>query len=172
MADLSDPTSTKFKIRMLFDLSGGVGVIAGEQQFFQIWDEDKGISAVYFRGAAGVQSPGIPFLKRLAAIITSGGLTNCGPWNPFESPAPLNVSNFSGLAMMIGAVAGAFDTKASAAVFEWRSMSSRGNHHFVIHNFQTGETAQIVPSIQGTFGPFVVVLWLAPLNSGAFRYDG
>lgn len=172
MADLSQPTNKTFKIRMLFDLSGGVGVIAGQQSYFQIWDEDNSLSAVYFRGAAGVQTPGIPFLKKLMAIISSGGLTDCGPWNTFESPAPLNVCNFSGLAMMIGAAAGVMDTSTSKAVLDLRSMSSRGNYHFVIHNFQTGETFQLAPSGQGTLGPFVIVLWLAPLNSGVFRYDG
>ena len=182
MGDLTQPTSRSFKIRMLFGLSGGPGIIAGDTQWFQIWDTENSLSAAYFRGAAGVQSPGIPKLGKLASIITSGSLTDAGPWNPFVANRKLNVSDFNGLAMMVGAAAGAAagaavgkSTTESVTGFQLKTMSKNGNDSIVISDFKTGDTFQLVPSVSGTFGPFVIVIWASLLkggNGGVFPFSG
>lgn len=182
MADLTQPTSRNFNIRMLFDLSGGVGVIGGDTQWFQIWDDKNNLSAAYFRGAAGVQTPGLPKLKALATLLTAGSATNIGPWNKFTTEWDVNVSDFNGLAVMIGAAAGAAagaavgkSTTESATAFELQTMSKNGNFKVLVRDFKTGETLQIIPSLAGTIGPFIIVMWASLLkggNGGVFRYAG
>jgi hypothetical protein len=184
VSDLTQPTNTNFKIRMLFDLSGGPGFVAGDTQWFQIWDCSNHIASAYFRGAAGVQTPGIPKLGKLASLLTSGSLTNAGPWNSFTTEWAVNVADFNGLALMIGAAAGG---AAGAAVgkgltesvtgFQLKTMSKNGNIELMIPDFKTGDTVQIIPSAAGTLGPFVIVFWTTVLffrngNGGVFPFSG
>lgn len=157
-------------------------MISGDTQWFQIWDTSNNISAYYFRGAAGVQTPGLPKLGRLASVLTSGGFTASGPWNTLPVSQTVNVSDFNGLALMLAAAPGALagtavgrSTTTSDVSFQLQTMSKNGNQQIDIPRFNTGDTNQILPSAAGTLGPFVIVIWAGLLkggNGGVFPFSG
>ena len=179
MIDLTVPTSNTFKIRLLFGFSGGPGMISGDTQWFQIWDPANSLSAAYFRGAAGFQTPGLAKLGKLGTLLTSGGGGAAGPWNDFSILPEANVGDFSGAVLMVSAAAGGVaggaigrDPTEGFAKFQLRT---KRNEDIFIRDFDTGDTYQLAPSIAGTFGLFVIVIWASLFkggNGGVFRYTG
>ncbi len=83
-------TTTKFRIRELGGISGGIGPVAFDHLYFQIWDPQNQLTTFYqySAGGAGKGLKGGPPLS----------VTLQGPWNDFVTTARLGTDEFGGAA--------------------------------------------------------------------------
>ena len=147
--------SDSFKIRLLGSLSGGVSALAGDTQYFHIWDPANGVASVYFRAAAGAQLP-IPKLP--------GSFTIPGPWNSFTTKKPRNVGAFGGVSSF-GSYGGLAWTKNMLSI-----NVGPGDEFVVVNPMETGFTIGVGGS--GTLGPFVKAWWYGVGTGGVSEYTG
>ena len=83
----TDPSTQNFRIRMVKAANAGVGkVVSTDLITFEILDVDNNIHAFYnYQGAA-------------VGVGTPVSYTDEGPWNDFKVSAPMQVTQFEGLA--------------------------------------------------------------------------
>jgi hypothetical protein len=144
------PLSKRFRLREMFDGAIGYGVIgpAGELAFFQIADPDASIAATYVFRATGI-GVGLPF-KRLPSWSPSASTP--GPWNDFDAPGWMTVSDFDGDAMMQSAVALPYVSGASYTDLQFVGhVDDAVGYLCHIANMSTGRTFSL-PSVTITSG--------------------
>jgi hypothetical protein len=79
-------TTTKFRLRMLGAISAGIRVVQVDTIFFQIWAPSLSVTSFYEFTATGVgKGAGTPISATLE-----------GPWNDFETTAPIETTDFAG----------------------------------------------------------------------------
>jgi hypothetical protein len=82
--------STKFRIRELGGISGGVAFVGFDQLFFQIWDTTNNVTTFYSYEAGGV-GKGVKGGPPLSVTLQ-------GPWNDFTVTHAMGVDEFGGAA--------------------------------------------------------------------------
>jgi hypothetical protein len=79
------PTATTFEIRMLGGLSGGIGILAIDQLFFEIVDRAHAVTSIYVYSAFGGGRGALP----LSATLR-------GPFNTFSTSGAMSTDEFGG----------------------------------------------------------------------------
>src|SRR5205814_7596319 len=94
------PRATAFRVRLVGGIGGGARVVAVERLYFQIWDFQHGVGAIYEYTGGGV-GVSVKLGKSISATMK-------GPWNDFATTGLVAVDEFAGAARFTTGGAGSW----------------------------------------------------------------
>ena len=100
----TQPRNTRFKIRLLGSISGGLGPAQIDNVYFHIWDVKNAVSGIYHYEGGGF---GKGFKLSVSCTLE-------GPWNDMTTTGPISVDEFSGAARW---------TSGGAAAWTWNYLN-------------------------------------------------